>query len=89
MFLPPLYKHHHRQREDGADSFASQFAPLKEDLGNLANFLSSSTLRQLFYVFQQQQNGKDTKILTEHPPQSLITFLTIENNNLDTYSDLS
>merc|ERR1712083_237986 len=33
------------KREDGADSFASQFAPLKEDLGNLANFLSSSTLR--------------------------------------------
>jgi len=36
------------KREDGADSFASQFAPLKEDLGNLANFLSSSTLRPVF-----------------------------------------
>jgi len=33
------------KREDGAESFASQFAPLTEDLGNLANFLSSSTLR--------------------------------------------
>lgn len=31
------------KRED--ESFASQFAPLTEDLGNLANFLSSSTLR--------------------------------------------
>lgn len=33
------------KREDGSESFASQFAPLTEDLGNLANFLSSSTLR--------------------------------------------
>ena len=58
----------------------------------LATSLTSSALPpsgNFFYVFQQQQNGKDTKILTEHPPQSLITFLTIENNNLDTYSDLS
>jgi len=33
------------KREDGVESFAAQFAPLTEDLGNLANFLSSSTLR--------------------------------------------
>merc|ERR1712037_291057 len=33
------------KREDGVESFASQFAPLTEDLGNLANFLSSSPLR--------------------------------------------
>ena len=43
------------QREDGAESFASQFAPLTEDLGNLANFLSSSTLRQLPYILFQHK----------------------------------